>query len=145
MTRWTPEQRQAAAQKRAEAKAPLLARAGLVQVETPKGSHEDYAADFSRRMADHEAASLRHIETSKAALREHCPDIFAEGEAGEARLRKYDLETAMILDHWTSLYRRAFGTAPPHLAHLQRALDGANDLLARERDGQVEQLTLVMP
>lgn len=142
MSRWTPEQRQAAAQKRAEAKAPLLAHAGLVQADKPKDSHEDYVADFNRRMAEAEAASLLHIEESKAALREHHPAIFAEGEVSEARLRKYQLETVMIANHWTNLYRRAFGTMPPYLAHLQRALDECNARLARNAANQREQLSL---
>lgn len=143
MSRWTPEQRQAAAQKRAEAKAPLLARAGLVQAEKPSRTQGDYLDDFKRRMAEAEARCQANIVECRGAIAEHAPERLATFDAQEARLRKYDLETVMIANHWTNAYREVFGRMPPHLAHLQEALDKCNAILARERAGAGEQLALL--
>ena len=143
MSRWTPEQRARAAQKRAEAKAPLLAHAGLVQAPAPRGTHAVMAADFRDRMPSADEQMRAQIASVREALRAHHPAILAEGLAWDERMVKYHLDTAIIADHWTNLYRRAFGTMPPHLAHLQRALDECNAALARAAESQGEQLSLL--
>lgn len=142
MSRWTPEQRARAAQKRAEAKAPLLAHAGLVQAPAPRGTHAEMATDFQDRMRSAEDQMRANIASVKEALGAHHPTILAEGLAWEERMAKYHLDTALIIDHWTSLYRRAFGTMPPHLAHVQRDLDERNAAMARAAASQGEQLAM---
>lgn len=143
MSHWTPEQRQAAAQKRAAARAPLLAHAGLVQTAAPKDTHADHAEDFRRRMAEAEQRSLAHIEECRTAIAARDPERFAAVQAEVARLERYRLETAMIANHWSNAYRALFGRLPPHLDHIQRALDEANAILERERAGRGEQLSLL--
>jgi hypothetical protein len=145
MSRWTPEQRARAAQKRAEAKAPLLAHAGLVHAPVPRGTHAEMATDFQDRMRSNEEQARAHIAEVKVALGAHHPGILAEGLAWDERMAKYHLDTALVVDHWTSLYRRAFGTMPPHLAHLQRALDECNAAMARAAASQGEQLAMDLP
>ena len=143
MTTWTPEKRQAAAQKRAEAKAPLLAHAGLVEAEKPSGTNVDFATDFRRRMAEAEARCQASILECRGAIAERAPEHLAAFDEQEARLRKYDLEIAMIANHWTNAYREVFGRLPPSLGHIQRALDEVNQRLARDRAGAGEQLDLL--
>lgn len=145
MSKWTPEQRAIAAQKRAEAKAPLLAHAGLIQAEKPSRTQGDYLDDFKRRMAEAEARCQASIIECRNAIAERAPERLAAFDAQEARLRKYDLETVMIANHWTNAYREVFGRLPPHLAHLQEALDKCNEILARERTSAAatEQLSLL--
>lgn len=86
MSRWTPEQRAIAAQRRAEAKAPLLAHAGLIQAPAPRGTHAEMVTDFQNRMRSNEEQSRAHLAEVKAALGAHHPDILAEGLAWDERM-----------------------------------------------------------
>lgn len=143
MSKWTPEQRAAAAQKRAEAKAPLLARAGLVEAEKPSGTNADFATDFKRRMAESEARCHANILECRGAIAERAPERLAAFDEREARLRKYDLEIGMIANHWTNAYREVFGRLPPSMEHTQRTLDYVRETMVRERAGAGEQLDLL--
>ena len=143
MSRWTIEQRRAAAQRRAEAQAPLLAHAGLVQVAPPAKTGDDYRADFQRSMAVAEERCKANVAFCRKAIAEGAPERLAAYEAQEAKMHKWGLEVGMLADHWTNAYRETFGRLPPYFEETQRALDYVAEKLARDRDSKGEQLDLM--